>query len=203
MITLNNRDLSKLARIKSGRPEGDIKHTEMLGAFARALGYSNAPTMMALAKAQTSDSAKDEISVPAPRAEYPGPVVMGDFRSDDYLVTARVDVRSWLQEMSPETFGELVSEDFGDGYASDEAYRHLLEESEDLQRIDNYLGLHPESMTGDAVGFTVSIDRSCVDWLVANRPDMKDTLVRLRKEEVLDWDSDLEPESWREAPPAP
>lgn len=212
MITLNNRDLSKLARIKSGRPEGDIKHTEMLGEFARALGYSNAPTMMAMAKAKDVETA-----APAPQApeQWPGPVVMGEwmaerareqpsgpvvlgkFRSDDKAVKLSIDVRPWLATLSADDFRRLVSDEFED--LGNSAFHHLRDQSEELRALEDYIGPNPVARTaaGDPIGFTTNINRlTSVEWMVRNRPDLKETILDLHDEFGIDWSPDAVPESW-------
>jgi hypothetical protein len=103
-----------------------------------------------------------------------GVEVLADLHSDDRVIETQVDIRPWLAQASAGDIAELESEGWGYGEAHD-GVAQFMEGigNPDACRLFNYLGLRPRmSMTGDDVGFGLSVDEFEVTrWLKAHRPE--------------------------------
>lgn len=107
-----------------------------------------------------------------------GDIPTAGIHSDDHVIERRIDVRPWLQKAS---FYDLESLAVSGWEFSEEAdnVAHFLSQMEDpsVESVMDYLDLHPESMTGEAVGFGLWIEEGpAMEWLAKNRPEIHDKL---------------------------
>lgn len=103
-----------------------------------------------------------------------GTPVLADLHSDDRVIDRSVDVRPWLMTAEAGEIEELAGDDWGYAESADRV-AYALEGAGDPSAVAlfHYLGLHPESMTGDAVGFGLSVDgEAALSWLRKHRPEV-------------------------------
>jgi hypothetical protein len=119
-------------------------------------------------------------------AEDPG-YVSASANSDDNVVSASFNAAPWFAQASDEEIFALAAVDFCNDYPADGVANHFYGAAgyEDVTRLFDYLGGHPKTMTNEAVGFEVEIDKyQAFAWIKERRPDLFETAVERANEDL-------------------
>lgn len=101
--------------------------------------------------------------------------VLVEMKSDDGMITARVDIANWLKLAHADDLQAMQQDRWAFGESMDRIFYDLEGDGHpSANRLSAYLGLNPTMVNGDQVGFSVRVEdpEDLMSWMQENRPDI-------------------------------